>query len=114
MFLYRHPRTLLTSEQLAGFVGYDMKQLAKALDAFIAAGLLKRTAQPTAHAARMYLLVLDGPHGGGLRTVLELASSRQGRRQILDAMNSGSAQESRSTESLQQTKIIELRHAQSA
>ena len=32
VFLHRHPRSLLTSEQLAAFAGYDMKQVAKALD----------------------------------------------------------------------------------
>lgn len=81
-FLQRHPRTLLTNEQLAGFVGYDMKQVAKSIDAFIEAGLLVRTQNPN-HAARMYLLVLNGPQGGGLTALLQLASTREGRREIL-------------------------------
>jgi hypothetical protein len=72
-FLYRHPRILLTSERLAGFVGYDLKDVARALDAFIEAGLLARTAQRSLHAARMFVLRLDGPHGEGTRRVLELA-----------------------------------------
>ena len=54
VFLYRHPRTLLTNEQIAAFVGRDMKQVAQSLDTFIEAGLLERTQNPT-HAARMYL-----------------------------------------------------------
>lgn len=87
VFLRRHPRTLLTSEQLAGFVGYNIKEIAKALDAFIDAGLLERTAQQSTHAARMFLLRLDGPQGGGVRTLLELASTRQGRQGILEALN---------------------------
>jgi hypothetical protein len=38
-FLHRHPRRLLTTEQLAGFVGYNLKEIAKSLDGFIEAGL---------------------------------------------------------------------------
>ena len=87
MFLHRHPRALLTSEQLAAFVGYDIKEVAKSLDSFIDAGLLARTQNPK-HAARMYLLVLDGPEGGGLSALLKLASTRQGRRDILRAFPS--------------------------
>lgn len=85
VFLHRHPRTLLTNEQLATFVGYDMKQVAKSVDAFIGAGLLERTQNPN-HAARMYLLVLDGPQGGGLTALLKVASTRQGRREILELL----------------------------
>lgn len=85
VFLHRHPRSLLTIEQLATFVGYDMKEVAKAVDAFIEAGLLERT-QNSNHAARMYLLVLNGPQGGGLTELLRLASTRQGRRDILQLL----------------------------
>lgn len=88
VFLYRHPRTLLTSEQIAAFVGRDMKLVAEALDAFIAAGFVERLHNPT-HAARMYLLVVHGLEGKGLKTLLELASTRQGRHEILEALDSG-------------------------
>ncbi len=87
VFLHRHPRTLLTSEQLAGLVGYSLKDMAKALDTVIEAGLLARTAQQSAHAARMLLLLLDGPQGGGVKRLLELASTRQGRQKILEALD---------------------------
>lgn len=87
VFLHRHPRTLLTIEQLAAFVGYDMKEVAKAIDAFIEAGLLERTQNPN-HAARMYLLVIDGPWGGGVAEFLRLASTLQGRRDILQILAS--------------------------
>lgn len=83
VFLYRHPRTLLTNEQLATYVGYDMKQVAKAVDAFIDAQILDRTTQTSTHAARMYLLVLDGPRRQGLHAVLGIASTRRGRQNIL-------------------------------
>ena len=88
LFLYRHPRALLTNEQLAAFVGYDMKRVASAIDEFISAGLLKRT-QNRMHAARMYLLVVGGPEKQGLHTLLELASTRQGRANILQILRPG-------------------------
>ena len=79
---------LLTNEQIAAFVGYDMKQVAQSLEGFIEAGLLERTQNPM-HAARMYRLELNGPKGGGFKTLLEVASTREGRREILEALNSG-------------------------
>ena len=85
-FLYRHPRTLLTSEQLAGFVGYTLKDIAKALDGFIEAGLLARTVQQSAHAARLFLLLLGEP---GLREVtrlVDIAQTREGRQAIFRAL----------------------------
>lgn len=85
VFLYRHPRTLLTNEQLAAFVGYEMKHVAKSVEAFIEAGLLERT-QNSMHAARMYVLVLKGPHSGGIKEILDLASTLQGRRIILQVL----------------------------
>jgi DNA-binding MarR family transcriptional regulator len=85
VFLYRHPRTLLTNEQLATFVGYEMKVVAKSIDTFIDVGLLERTQNPT-HAARMYRLVLESPTTGGLEALLELASTRQRRRDILEIL----------------------------
>ncbi|HEY6466932.1 MAG TPA: hypothetical protein VIY69_13115 [Candidatus Acidoferrales bacterium] len=83
----------MTSEQLAAFVGYDIKEIAKSLEAFIEAGLLERTQNPT-HAARMYLLVLDAPHQDGLRDLLKLASTRTGRRNVLQALTSGRSKSS--------------------
>lgn len=91
VFLHRHPRTLLTSEQLAAFVGYDIKEIAKSLEAFIEADLLERTQNPM-HAARMYLLVLDGPRHDGIRDLLKLASTRNGRRNVLHALDPGRMQ----------------------
>lgn len=86
VFLHRHPRTLLTTEQLAGFVGYNLKDIAKSLENFIDAGLLGRTTQG-GHAARMFLLLLDGPHGGGVRPLLDVAATRRGRQELLAALN---------------------------
>jgi hypothetical protein len=85
LFLHRHPRMLLTSERLAELVGYNLKEIAKSLDSFIDAGVLERTQQST-HAARLFVLTVDGPHMGGVRTLLDSGSTRQGRRFILDAL----------------------------
>ena len=89
LFLHRHPRALLTSEQLAGFVGYNLKDIAKALDAFIEAGLLERTAQQSTHAARMFLLLPDALNGDDVRALLKLASTGAGRQSILGALKAG-------------------------
>jgi hypothetical protein len=89
-FLHRHPRTLLTNEQLAAFVGYPMKQVADVIEAFVATGLVERTpARNAAHAARMYRLAMQGPQGPELRALLDLASSREGRRALLRRLNGG-------------------------
>jgi hypothetical protein len=37
----------------------------------------------------MFLLLLDGPHGGSMRTLLEMASTHQGRQGILEVLNEG-------------------------
>ena len=87
VFLHRHPRTLLTNEQIAAFVGHDMKLVAEALDAFIAAGFVERLHNPM-HAARTNLLVVHGPQDKGLKELLELASTRQGRQLMLESLNS--------------------------
>lgn len=83
LFLHRHPRALLTSEQVAEFVGYSSKLIGAAIEAFIGDGLLERTSQHGTHAARMFLLQVDGQSQGGIRALLQLASSRQGRQSVL-------------------------------
>ena len=91
VFFHRHPRALLTSEQLAAFLGYEMKKIAKAIETFVEGGLLERTQNP-AHAARLYVLVLNDPHDGGFRAILELASTRPGRQQILALLEPGQSE----------------------
>ena len=88
LFFHRHPRSLLTSERLAAYVGYDLNQIARSLDLLTEAGLLERSQNPT-HAARMYLL--KTPETGWLRSLLTIASTREGRRNLLDAMQEASA-----------------------
>ena len=75
-------------------MGHDIKEIAKSLEAFIEAGLLERTQNPM-HAARMYLLVLDGPHHDGIRDLLKFASTRSGRRNVLLALDVPRSQSSK-------------------
>ena len=58
LFFSRHPRVVLSSEQLAAYVGYELQQVARALELLLGAGLLKRTLN---HGApnRMYVLEVD-------------------------------------------------------
>jgi hypothetical protein len=58
LFFSRHPRVVLSSEQLAAYVGYELQQVARALDLLLGAGLLKRTLGQGA-SGRMYVLEVD-------------------------------------------------------
>jgi hypothetical protein len=78
LFFIRHPRALLSSDQIAVFLGYEVKQLGESLDVLVTAELLTRTQTPTS-AARMYVFAVGGPHGAWLPSLVELASTREGR-----------------------------------
>jgi len=97
VFFARHPRSLLASESLASFLGYDLKNIAGSLDVLLGAGLLKR-AQTPAHAARLYVFALNGTQGGTdggwLPALLSMASTRQGRLALREALGRRSGQES--------------------
>lgn len=58
LFFSRHPRVVLSSEQLAAYVGYELPQVARALDLLLGAGLLKRMLNQGA-SGRMYVLEVD-------------------------------------------------------
>lgn len=78
VFFARHPRTLLSSEQIAAFLGYGVKEVAASLDRLLDAGFLTRTPHPR-HVARMYLLTITPPGGGWLPAIKRLATTRNGR-----------------------------------
>lgn len=82
LFFYRHPRALLTSEQIVAYVGHDREQVVKSLEGLIEAGLVTRSQSPS-HAARLYVLELHALPGGLLSSFLKLAGTRPGR---LEAM----------------------------
>lgn len=85
LFFARHPDALMTSEQLALLVGYDIQQIAKSLDLLVQRKLLRRTQNPT-HAARLYRFRADhwDPR---LREILKNAATVEGRRKIRQLMN---------------------------
>ena len=78
LFFSRHPRTLLSSEHIAAFLGYGVKEIAASLDLLLEAGFLTRTPSPR-RLARMYVLVATPPGDGWLSEVQRLATTREGR-----------------------------------
>jgi hypothetical protein len=58
LFFSRHPCVVLSSEQLATDVGYEVQQVARALDFLLGAGLLKRLLHQGS-PGRMYVLEVD-------------------------------------------------------
>lgn len=78
LFFVRHPRALLTSDQIAAYLGYDVKRIGDSLDVLLAAKLLTRSQNP-AHAARMYVFSVGGPNGGWLPALADIVSTREGR-----------------------------------
>lgn len=78
IFFVRHPRSLMASERLATFLGYELERVSQSLEVLLGAGLLTRTPNPS-HAARMYVFDMGGPNWGGLPELLRLATAREGR-----------------------------------
>jgi hypothetical protein len=93
IFFVRHPRSLLTSEQLAAFVGCELPQLSASLDVLINAGLLTRTQNPT-HAARLYVFRPDTTDHEWLPSFIQHASTRAGRIALKEALGRQSAEAS--------------------
>jgi hypothetical protein len=58
LFFSRHPRVVLSSEQLAAYVGYDLVEVARALDVLLGSGVLKRTLNHGT-PGRMYVLEVN-------------------------------------------------------
>ena len=85
LFFARHPRALLTSDQLATRLGYGTKRIADSLERLLECGLLTRMQNPT-HAARMYVFDLAGSGSDGLRSLLAYAATREGRLAIRAAL----------------------------
>jgi DNA-binding MarR family transcriptional regulator len=84
-FFQRHPRALLTSEQLAACVGYDAQQVGTSLARLIGAGLVTRS--QTLNSARKYVLTSGATNGAWLTSLLEVAATQDGRRALLQALD---------------------------
>jgi hypothetical protein len=77
LFFSRHPRVVLSSEQLAAYVGYELAQVARALDRLLEVGLLRRTLNQGA-PGRMYVLEV-GDAEGWLETLQRVCATPDGR-----------------------------------
>ena len=86
VFLWRHPRALMTSDRIAQTLGYTPVQIGSALDRLIEEGLLERAQNPS-RAARLYLLVLEGESGEATARLLSLARDPEVRRALLRALD---------------------------
>ena len=80
LFFSRHPRVVLSSEQLAAYVGYDLVDVARALDRLLAAGLLERTVDHGA-PGRMYVLEVDHAETW-LEALRQVCATPDGRRAL--------------------------------
>jgi hypothetical protein len=85
LFFVRHPRALLTSDQIAALLGYDVNQLADSLDILMTARMVTRM-QKTTGAARMYVFAGAESSVEWLPRLVELTSSREGRVALRDAL----------------------------
>ena len=81
LFFHRFPRVLLTSEKIAQYVGYDMKQVGNSLETLIAAKLISRSPNP-AHDARFYVFTAD-LSVEWLRAVLSAVGAPNGRTRLI-------------------------------
>ena len=94
-FFVRHPRSLVTSEHLASFLGYDLKRIGESLEVLIGVNVLARSQSP-AHAARLYVLTPGGISGGWLPLLTEAMSTREGRLALRDAIEPSPSEARRS------------------
>ena len=92
IFFVQHPNTLLMTEQLAAFVGYELPRISASLDTLIESRLLTQTQNPT-HAARWYEFTPGESTGDWLPSLVRLASTRDGRLALREALRSNRASE---------------------
>ena len=86
LFFYRHPQAFLKSERLAEYVGYDLPQVERSLEALMTAGLLRQSLDST-RPARLYVLTRrSSPLGGWLSALLRIAATREGRLAVIHAL----------------------------
>ena len=84
LFCVRHPRALLSSDQIAALLGYPVKRLGDSLDVLVTADLLSRTQKPDG-VARLYVFD-DSVAPDWLPSLVELASTRAGRLALRNAL----------------------------
>lgn len=86
-FFTRHSSAMLTTDQIANFVGYSRSEIDEALEHLLSGGLVTRL---RGRAADVDLYVMEVSAGGSssasLSSLLELASTRDGRLTVIDAL----------------------------
>lgn len=80
LFFTRHPSVVLSSEELAAYVGYDLPQVARSLDVLVGAGLLRRFLNQGA-PGRMYVLEIHRS-GESLESLRQTCATADGRRAL--------------------------------
>jgi len=83
LFFYRHPHSLMTLERLAAVAGHDAERVAASLRAFIQAGLVAETAKPR---LGVRILSFRPPADDSLTSLMQIASTRSGRLELLQAL----------------------------
>ena len=84
-FFARHSHALLTTEQIANFVGYGQSQIDEALEHLVAGGEVTRI-RGRAADADLYIVEAGDRTDGSLTALLDLASTRDGRLAVIDAL----------------------------
>ncbi len=84
LFFVRHPRALLSSDQIATLLGCGVKKLGDSLDVLVTADLLSRT-QKQNGVARLYVFA-ESVAPDWLPSLVELASTRAGRLALRNAL----------------------------
>jgi hypothetical protein len=110
IFFARHPTALLTSEQLAAWLGHELRAIAVSLDTLLEARLVRREQNPS-HAARMYIFQADAPTGEWLPSLVQLAKSREGRLALINALSSRSPGGSQGTRAIDKRDANDPIHA---
>jgi len=87
LFFHRHPRALLTGENLAVSLGYNRERIEDSIERLIEAGLLTRSQNP-ARAPRLYVLELDGVPGELLSSLARITATHEGRQDAMRRLGS--------------------------
>jgi hypothetical protein len=92
VFFARHPLALLATEQLAVLLGYEFTQIATSLDVLQRVGLLNVSENP-AFIARKYAFSQGGQNSEWVPDLLQIASTRDGRLALVQALKERAAGE---------------------
>ena len=84
-FFTRHSHSLLTTEQIANFVGYSQREVDGTLEHFLTGGLVTRVRGRSAEVD-LYALGEVASSNTSVSSLLDLASTRDGRLAVIDAL----------------------------